>query len=284
MENSNGNRWIVAQERERFVADSESQSHVRKLINLRRSTWSHLLLRAGADANTPLRALDIGCGPTSIFLALYAGEEIAVDPLMKSYFDAHPFLSEVMEYARVKFISGTLEGSSLTGSFDIITSINSLDHVQNPKTVTSRISELLSTGGRLILVVDCYYSNLIRTIMRLFDVDVPHPHHFVRQDIEGLFTDLVLVKEDLQVFQIFDSESEMESAGLHPSNLSPFNPALLVGRMIKDMDEWGKRGDKLFLAKFVIAYGLAALVGLTGRKERPVFPLKKARLFVFKKV
>lgn len=271
-------RWLAAQEQERRVI--ESAEDIKTRISERRRTWAKLLelLKDDVTFDNSKRVLDVGCGATSIFLALRQGTKYAVDPNLERLFQLHPFVREVEEYKDVNFVSSPIEGVTFDKQFDLIFMINVLDHVAELKPVIDKIDELLVASGILILPVDCYADRIVRSIQRFFDADLPHPHHFVAEDVIALLPSYKLVKYDSRAFEIFPDCVSSERGDIPIYRIDQF-----IAQKMQELDELGKKGDLLFALKRFFSSGLCYFVTLFRRKEKPLAGLKKRRLFVFQK-
>jgi 2-polyprenyl-3-methyl-5-hydroxy-6-metoxy-1,4-benzoquinol methylase len=272
-------RWLAAQEQER--KGIESAEDMKEWLRVRRHTWRSLLelLKGEIAFDSSKRILDIGGGPTSIFLALRGGEKYAVDPNFERLFDLHPFMREVEEYKHVNFISSLIEEAALDKQFDLIFMINMLDHVGALKPVMDKVNELLVSSGILVIIVDCYADRAVRNIMSFFDIDLPHPHHFVTPDIIRLLPDYKLKKQDNKVREIFtDCTFRGKRREIEIYRVDKF-----IALMRKILKDEGKGRDILFISQYVLCYSLAMLIALLRRQEKPIYPLKKPRLFVFQK-
>lgn len=271
-------RWLAAQEQERRVI--ESAEDIKTRISERRRTWANLLelLKDDVTFDNSKRVLDVGCGATSIFLALRQGTKYAVDPTLEHLFQLHPFVREVEEYKDVNFISSSIEEANLDKQFDMIFMINVLDHVGTLKPVIDKVDELLAASGILILPVDCYADRIVRSIQRFFDADLPHPHHFVAEDVIALLPSYKLVKYDSRAFEIFPDCVSSERGDIPIYRIDRF-----IAQKMQELDELGKKGDLLFALKRFFSSGLCYFVTLFRRKEKPLAGLKKRRLFVFQK-
>ena len=94
--------------------------------------------------------LDIGCGPRgSLNWAEMARRRVGLDPLADDYrelgIDSHP-----MEYVAAAAEEMPFDDAS----FDVITSFNSLDHVEDLDRTVAEIKRALRPGGHLVLVVE----------------------------------------------------------------------------------------------------------------------------------
>jgi len=96
--------------------------------------------------------LDIGCGPRgSLEWADNAKERIGLDSLVDSYkklgIDTH-----AMSYVQ----AGAEDMPFEDGRFDIVTSFNSLDHVEDVESVVKEVSRVLGPHGEFIIVVEIH--------------------------------------------------------------------------------------------------------------------------------
>ena len=272
-------RWLTAQEQEK--RGIESVEDVKEGIRIRRHTWGNLLdsLKGDVAFDSSRRILEIGGGATSIFLALREGEKYVVDPNAERLLKLHPFVREVEEYRDVNFISTPIEEVDFDKQFDMIFIINVLDHVGALKPVVDKIDELLAPSGILIAIVDCYADRAVRRIVSFFDVDLPHPHHFVADDIMRLFSNYKLKKQDNKVFGLIN---ELPFKGKR-AEIKIYRVDKFIDRMSQHLSNSGKKGDILFVSKYILCYSLALLIASLRRQEKPIHPLKKSRLFVFQK-
>ena len=272
-------RWLAAQEQEKSgVASAED---LREWLRVRRQTWVSLVKRLKDDLSIDdtTAILDIGSGPTSVFLGFRVGRKYAVDPIYRYLFELHPFMKKVPEYRDVKFMASSLEEVDLAMQFNVIFMVNVLDHVGDMKPIVQKTGELLADGGTLVVLVDCYADRLVRNLVALFDGDVPHPHHLLAEDVVRLFSEYKLMEHDSRIFELVN---EPPFKGQR-TDIEIYRLDKLLARMSLHVDGWGKRGDFLFVAKFVLCYSLALLAALIRRREKPLHPLKKLRLFIFRK-
>lgn len=269
-------RWLAAQEQEQKALE---RADVRELIRIRRHTWAILLdsLKDVIEVESSKRILEVGGGPTSIFLALRAGEKYVVDPLSEQLFRLHPFVREVEEYKDVNFIARPISEATFDRPFDLIFMINVLDHVDELNSVAKKIDELLTPSGKLIVTVSCYSDPMVKNLVNFFDVDLPHPHHFIAEDITGLFSNYKLIKQDSNIWKI-----NIEPArGERKEEIKIYRLDKFISLMHQHLKE---EGEGVFFAfKYFMCYSLALLVAATRRREQPIYPIKKDRLFVFQK-
>ncbi len=272
-------RWTIAQEHER--KGIESGDDINEWLRVRRHTWANLTdsLKDDLLIDNSTKTLEIGGGPTSIFLGLREGSKYVVDPNLDRLFKLHPFIREIEEYKDVNFISSPIEDADINQQFDVIFIINALDHLSKLGPLVDQIDGLLAPSGMLIIVVDCYADEVVRDTIQLFDVDLPHPHHFVAQDIIQMFSKYKLRKQDSKAFRLID---EIPFKG-EKFDIEIYRIDKFISRMKNNPSFWGRKGDILFALKFFLCFSSAFLMALLRQKERPIHPLKKARLFIFQK-
>jgi SAM-dependent methyltransferase len=272
-------RWFAAQEEEKRSV--ESADDIKEWLRVRRHTWKALLdsLKDVAPIDSSKRILDVGCGPTSVFLSIREGDKHAVDPNLDRLFQLHPFIKDVEEYKDVRFTAKPIEETTFDKQFDLIFLINVLDHVDALKPVTDKVGELLSPTGIIVVVVDCYADGAVKKLMSFFDVDLPHPHHFIVEDIVNLFPGYELRKKDDQIFHIFQGCTFKGEK----SEIEIYRVDRLLARMKQILKREGKLGNIPFMAKYTLCYTLALVIAVIRRREKPIHPLKKLRLFVFQK-
>ena len=275
-------RWLIGLEKEKEY--NRKREELEDRISERRQVWANLLdlLKDEKAFDNSKRILDIGSEATSIFLALKEGKKYAVDPLFEYLFDLHPFLREIEDYKDVKFISSPIEDMVADKSFDIIFILAALEHVGKLKQVVDKIDELLTPSGTLIIFLECYIDPAARNIMSFFDIYPYHPHHFVAEDIIRLFSIYKLKKEE-QVREIYH---DIPSRGLR-KGAKTYRIDKLIAGIWQLIGGWGSRKNILFVSKLFLCYGLVFLVAfirvLLGKREGPIYPLKRPWLFVFQK-
>jgi SAM-dependent methyltransferase len=100
------------------------------------------------------RVLDIGCGPRgSLEWATKAAERVGLDPLVDQYrtlgIDRHG----------MRYVSASAESIPFpNGYFDVVTSLNSLDHVDDPRTAMREIARVVRPTGTFLLEVEVGHS------------------------------------------------------------------------------------------------------------------------------
>lgn len=126
------------------------------------------------------RVLDIGCGPRgSLEWASMAAERVGLDPLVDSYrelgIDEHAMSYVNSPAERIPFPDG---------HFDVISLLNSLDHVDDLQAVVAEVARVAKAGGTLLLVVELNH-----------EPTVPEPQSFSWDVVELFAGDWKLLDE-----------------------------------------------------------------------------------------
>jgi SAM-dependent methyltransferase len=121
------------------------------------------------------RLLDVGCGPRgSLEWAGDAAERVGVDPLADRYVALNGG-RHAMRYVRAR--AEALPFAD--GSFDVVSSFNSLDHVEDADAAIAELVRVLAPGGMLLVVVEIDHPPTVteplsfdRTVVDRFDLDI----------------------------------------------------------------------------------------------------------------
>jgi SAM-dependent methyltransferase len=203
-----------------------------------------------------------------------------VDTVYRHLFELYPELRDIPEYREVEFISSRLEDLPPDRTFDLLILINMLDHIQDPPTFARQLEQLVAENGKLLVIVDTYADPIVRGLVRDSDVDIPHPHHFLHEDVLALFPRYDLIFHDPRIWTSYFASPACSKAASH---VPLFRIDQLLGRMRLDIREWKREGDVLYTARFFFIYGLALLLNLLCHRDPPAHPLKKQRLYLFQR-
>ena len=182
--------WARVQEIERRYHEQKDPAQI---LAINMAYWERILgalPAAGVVIAPATRVLDVGCGGAGILLGVKDGIKTGVDPLMAYYLEKFPFLKE----APVRWVAGTAEEFAADERFDVVFSVNALDHVFDPRRSALNLERLLAPGGKLVLVLTVHLTRFFRGYFaRLYPwVDPPHPHQIHRDDVAGYFPGLTL--------------------------------------------------------------------------------------------
>lgn len=180
-------RWRLAQFFEiiwwRFYLrgkDKQDYLHKKKIY------WHQLLqqcedvFRIG-EQNT---ILDMGCGPSGMYIIFPQNDITAVDPLLDKYEADLPLFSKV-DYPNVAFIQSPIEQFVPAKKFDYVFCMNAINHVSN---IAKGFEVLASCGaekGKIIVTIDAHNNTFMKAIFRIGPGDVLHPHQYDLQEYTG---------------------------------------------------------------------------------------------------
>lgn len=125
------------------------------------------------------RILDIGCGPRgSLEWAGMAAERVGLDPLAAEY------LRIGAAKHSMRYVSTRSEDIPFPDShFDVVSSFNSLDHVDDLEETVAEVSRVLRAGGLFLLLTDVNHeATLCEPVEFSWDVlQLFEPTFFIRQ-------------------------------------------------------------------------------------------------------
>jgi ubiquinone/menaquinone biosynthesis C-methylase UbiE len=139
--------------RERAFAEGVAQDGVLQDASLDNSHYERVFTThfgLTTDFFAGKRILDIGCGPRgSLEWATTAADRVGLDPLADDYrefgIDRHA----------MRYVTAPAEEMPLaTASFDVITLLNSLDHVDDIPRVIAEVSRVAVDGATLLVTVE----------------------------------------------------------------------------------------------------------------------------------
>jgi ubiquinone/menaquinone biosynthesis C-methylase UbiE len=121
------------------------------------------------------RVLDIGCGPRgSLEWATLAAERVGLDPLADSYRELG------IDRHAMRYVCAPAEAIPFPdGHFDVVTSFNSLDHVDDPHAAAREMVRVLAPAGTLLLIVEAEH-----------EATLTEPHRLPADCAAQLFPDL----------------------------------------------------------------------------------------------
>jgi SAM-dependent methyltransferase len=104
------------------------------------------------------RILDVGCGPRgSLEWATMAAERVGLDPLVDTYHELG------IDRHTMTYVSGYAERMPFPDeSFDVVSSCNSLDHVDRLDRAIAEIKRVLKPGGVFLLLTDVNHRPRLR--------------------------------------------------------------------------------------------------------------------------
>lgn len=132
--------WRFKKLKEGRFTNHHYQEFFTKFFNLEKSDYNDV------------RVMDIGCGPRgSLEWANNTKQRVGLDPLADKYVKMEGKYHE-MEYVQ----SGAEKIPFEDGYFDIVTSLNSLDHVDELADCIKEIKRVVKPGGLFLLISDIH--------------------------------------------------------------------------------------------------------------------------------
>jgi len=174
--------WLRAQRRELscwlLLKDKVSNP---LYLSGKKKYWNKIILKIEPFIKNSKSVLDIGCGPSGIFLSLNDNvEKVGIDSLMDSYLKEFAFLNDLS----VKWISAPFEDYVFNQKFDAIFIFNALDHMKDPDKVIDKVKHILNRNGILIISLNLHTVNLIQKIITALPfLDPLHPHQYTLPQI-----------------------------------------------------------------------------------------------------
>ncbi len=156
------------------------------------------------------RIIDVGCGPRgSLEWATDASERVGLDPLVGQY-----RMLGIHRHA-MSYVDAPAEQMPFPdGSFDVISCLNALDHVEDVAQTVREISRVASSGATLLLLTDVNHKPTITEpqtfswdVVDLFDDWEP-------EEVKRYERDPVGVYESLRAAQPYDEADRTDRYGL----------------------------------------------------------------------
>jgi len=167
---------------------------VQKVRNrIMRLRAKHYLSFIEDSAQTP-KILDIGCAEGRLLTA-FLGYGCRCWGIEHPSYPAQRFLNR----DRIIYLQGEVQGAELPeGAFDLIFLWHTLEHMDDPQLIMSRLYKLLAPKGAIIVAVPNFSSMEARRFKRFwFHLDIPwHKYHFNKRSLGYLTTksNLIIIK------------------------------------------------------------------------------------------
>lgn len=198
-------RWKAAQRKEEDFWRREGVYEPQRRRVLER--YRPVILEVAGELPDGPAILDIGCGPTCAGRLFPDGDKTFLDPLMDSYREVYgdslPVDDELV-CARAEEIP------RLDDSFDLVMSVNSLDHMVDPEAVLREVTRVLRPTGIFLLGL-FLHSRPIAAARKLIDRYLPfaredaHPYHYTRRSARELLDRHFRVEREVCVFRRDDA-------------------------------------------------------------------------------
>lgn len=149
-----------------------------------------------------VRVLDVGSGPTCAARHVPAAVRMYLDPLMLQYREI--YAGRLPEGGKVAAIGERIPAADAT--FDIVVSVNALDHMVDPDVVLQEVRRVLAPSGRFLLGIFTHpaaFAAARRFIDRFlpFAREDAHPYHFSVAGVRRLLERHFAVERSVLVSQ-----------------------------------------------------------------------------------
>lgn len=182
-------RWATAQ-----CEEAECWTRIGRLLRradyqqIKQQYWLRFLSKLGLspDAFDGKRVIEIGCGPSGVFrLIQNASRYVLVDPLLDLYREISPFDDSLFECAPIPF-----EDVQYHQEFDIVLSINSIDHCRDLDVFLDKLKHVTAPSGRVYVAVNTHQSLTSARFWRRFNrfIEPHHPYHYTDAEYQSLLS------------------------------------------------------------------------------------------------
>lgn len=175
-------RWRLAQ----FFEFQWWRGYLRKqppseYLLRKQAYWEALLRETGAAPVAGQKALDAGCGPSGIYMALAGLAVDAVDPLLERY-ARELTIFQPEKYPWTDFHAVAFEEWEPRHTYDRVFCMNAINHFRDMGAAISKLRAALAPGGHLLLSVDAHTSPYLKRIFQILPGDLLHPHQYAMDE------------------------------------------------------------------------------------------------------
>ena len=193
-------RWEAAQTKENGFWKREGVLEPQMARVL--SRYKPFIDSVAGELSPDAAVLDIGCGPTCAGQLFPVRKLVFLDPLMDSYRETYGSL-----LPRGELITARAEDiPKPAASFDVVFSVNALDHMADPDTVLSEVRRVLKPRGIFLLGL-FLHSEPIAVIRKVIDRFLPfaredaHPYSYTRRTAQQLLARHFELQREVVVFR-----------------------------------------------------------------------------------
>jgi 2-polyprenyl-6-hydroxyphenyl methylase/3-demethylubiquinone-9 3-methyltransferase len=160
-------------------------------LSWKKNYWRNFLSQLNIEEESlkGKRILDAGCGPAGIFTILDNSTVTAIDPLIEKYGIGLPHF-DAEKYPYTRFINATIEQFHSHEPFDIIFSINAINHVSDIEKAIRMIYGNTQKGGMVVITTDVHQNPILKGIFKLIPGDMLHPQQHELSDYEELINNV----------------------------------------------------------------------------------------------
>ena len=130
------------------------------------------------------KIIDLGCGPSGVFMMYGAYDVTAVDPLIEEYEKQIPFFRRE-NFKNVKFVKSTIEEFETKEKFDFVFCMNAINHVRDFEKAMDVLVNCVGERRNLVLTIDAHNHSFFKKLFRLVPGDILHPHQYDLMEYQG---------------------------------------------------------------------------------------------------
>ena len=180
-------RWKTAQFFEvrwwRFyLSGKNKQEYLRK----KKLYWQRLLdsISDVAPINEQDKVIDMGCGPSGLYIVFRGNNITAVDPLIEQY-EAKLEVFSRADYPNVKFICSSIEDYEPVENYDYVFCMNAINHVADIRHGYAQLAKIAGSTGKIVVTIDAHNYSFMKAIFRIGWGDILHPHQYDMSEYTG---------------------------------------------------------------------------------------------------
>lgn len=121
--------------------------------------------------------IDMGCGPSGLYIVLNEQKVTAVDPLLDKYEQDLEVFNRAA-YPNATFVVSPIESYEDTRQYQYVFCMNAINHVSDIEAGFKKLVSLAQPGGYIIVTIDAHNRGWLKSIFRIGPGDVLHPHQY----------------------------------------------------------------------------------------------------------
>lgn len=200
MVNNKENRWRYAQSKEDgfWKRNGVFDDQIARVV----SRYGQVIAELSKELKPESNILDVGCGPTCAGALFSVGSKSFLDPLMDSYLKTYP--EKLPEGEKLCCPAESIPKED--ESFDVVISVNALDHMINPVEVLSEIRRVLKKNGTFLLGIFLHPAP-IAFLRRFIENCLPflredaHPYSYTLASIRELLDEYFDIAKEIRVYK-----------------------------------------------------------------------------------
>jgi len=198
---TNEARWQAAQAKE--LGFWERTGVVESEMHRVLERYAAEITDVSRELNEHSHVLDLGCGPTCAARLVPIGTKTYLDPLLNSYAESQ----RMYGLPAGEFICAMAENiPKADKSFDLVLSVNALDHFSEPERAIAEVQRVLKDQGLFLLGL-FLHPPIVAALRTFIERSVPffrdeaHPHSFTITSIKGLLSRHFRIERETRVFR-----------------------------------------------------------------------------------